>query len=132
MRTHKRKLLIIVAVILVTACVLIFYSASQKPSVISKPGRYCSEKEGLSMVSSSVFSGDIILDMEGRCFADLSSTQVKHYTVKHSLIHGDIVVVDWLKNKKLKFKVVSDTNLIVLEDCGFFEKGQTYILREEI
>ena len=54
----------------------------------------------------------------------------KRFTVEHSLLHGDVVVVDWLKDKKLRFKVVSEQSMQVLEDCGFFEKGQMFTLKE--
>lgn len=131
MSKRKKKLFIVAAMIVAAVCALAIYSASQKPSIVPKLGTYsCSSGASYENSLTGPVS-EITLDAEGRCSLDYDVPE-KHYAMEHSLLHGDVVVVDWLKNKKLKFKVTSDTTIVVLEDCGIFEKGQTYKLIEEI
>lgn len=130
MNRVKKRLLIVAVIIVAVISGLVVYSANQKPSVIPKAGRYYINN-GEFVCSPVEIISDVTLETDGKCSFDICGTLVKPYTVKHSLLHGDIVVVDWLKDKELRFKVVSDTRLTVLEDCGLFEKGQIFTLKKD-
>ena len=131
MSKNLKTLLIVGAIIAAIICTLIIYSVNQVPSVIPKPGRYSSSDGALNVSAMSDYAGNFVLEQESRCIVDSCGTLVKSYTVEHSLFYGDILVIDWLRDKKLKFKVDSETKLSVLADCGIFEKGQVFTLQEE-
>lgn len=125
------KILLIAGVIMAVAgCTLIVYSSHQKPSVIPKTGRYSCRDAEMNVCALSEYAGNFVLQEGGVCSIDSCGTLVKSYNVEHSLFHGDILVLDWLRDKKLKFKVNSDTQITVLEDFGLFEKGQVFNLQE--
>ena len=129
--SKKLKILLVAGVMIAVAgCILIVYSSHQKPSVIPKPGRYSCSDSVLSVSALSAYAGNFVLEEGGLCSMDSCGTLVKSYNVEHSLFHGDILVVDWLRDKKLKFKVNSDTRITVLEDCGLYEKGQVFDLQK--
>lgn len=133
MSSTKKRLFVIAILAAVIAGALTIYNANKKPSTIPKEGTYyCSDDLAGKLHLTSDHYGEI--QLETGAIASTSSfdgTIGKKYTVEHSLLHGDVVVVDWLKDKKLRFKVISDQSMQVLEDCGFFEKGQMFTLKED-
>ncbi len=129
--SKKLKILLVAGVMIAVAgSTLIVYSSHQKPSVIPKTGRYSCSDSVLSVSALSAYAGNFVLEEGGLCSMDSCGTLAKSYNVEHSLFHGDILVIDWLRDKKLKFKVNSDTKITVLEDCGLYEKGQVFDLQK--
>lgn len=129
MLATKKKIICILLLLLVIAAVFALYRTVGEPKVVPKLGEYSCESELGS--GSFVLASSKDFTIEPWILSSFSELIEKHYGVERSLLHGDIVVVDWLKDKKLKFKVTSDTSLVVLDDCGYFEKGKVYTLKKK-
>lgn len=133
MHRTKKFFFVVVVAALVIGGVWITYNMVKGPEVIPKLGGYCMSEVGLTASFSSTYNdsapGDINLETKETCRI---LGQQKNYVVKHSLIHGDVIVIDWLKGKQVKLKVLSDHSLQALEDCGtVIPKGTVLLLDQE-
>lgn len=133
MHRTKKRIFVVVVAALVIGGVWTTYNLVKGPDVIPKLGEYFMSEVGLTASLSSVHhfrdSGDINLETKETCRI---FGQQKNYVVKHSLIHGDVIVIDWLKDKQVKLKVLSDHSLQALEDCGtVIPKGTVLLLDQE-
>lgn len=133
MRITKKKIIVVAAVAIVAVGGFLTYHLVKGPAIIPKLGGYSMSEGGLAASFSSIYSasasGDINLENKETCRI---MGQEKKYVVNHSLFHGDVIVIDWLKDKQVKLKVLSDHSLQALEDCGtIIPKGTVLLLDGE-
>lgn len=124
MDTIKKKTFVAVLFIMIIGSVLITHSINKESPITLKMGIYTypsSEMLGIQGASAcSTSPYDFFIKDGEKCMVNGIE---KTYSVKHSLVYGDVMVVDWHKDKNLRFRVISEDQMQALSTVGLIKKG---------